>query len=93
MLREQLNNLRSRTGVETMLFTTRGTTDMPMRGVSFTTSGVENFLEGVMKTDTQDFLGEMEGFAVQGIQGKQMTDNFVCCFDSYIYGNRCCQKS
>ena len=52
-----------------MLFATRGTTDMPMRGAFFTTSGVENFLEGVMRTDTQDFLGKMEGFAVQGIQG------------------------
>jgi hypothetical protein len=52
-----------------MLFATRGTTDMPMRGAVFSTSGVENFLEGVMRTDTQDFLGKMEGFAVQGIQG------------------------
>ena len=52
-----------------MLFATRGTTDMPMRGAIFSTSGIENFLEGVMRTDTQDFLGKMEGFAVQGIQG------------------------
>jgi hypothetical protein len=52
-----------------MLFATCGTTDMPMRGAIFTTPGVENFLEGVMRTDTQDFLGKMEGFAVQGIQG------------------------
>jgi hypothetical protein len=52
-----------------MLLATRGTTDMPMRGAFFTTSGVENFLEGVMRTDTQDFLGKMEGFTVQGIQG------------------------
>jgi hypothetical protein len=85
MLCEQLNNLKSRTGVETMLFTTRGTTDMPMRGISFTTSGVENFLEGVLKTDTQDFLGKMEGFAIQGIQGKQMTDYFLCYFNLYIW--------
>jgi hypothetical protein len=55
-----------------MLFTTRGTTDMPMKGVAFATPGVEHFLEGVMKTDTQDFLGKMEGFAVQGIQGKSI---------------------
>ena len=52
-----------------MLFATHGTTDMSMRGAVFSTSGVENFLEGVMRTDTQDFLGKMEGFAVQGIQG------------------------
>jgi hypothetical protein len=35
----------------------------------FSISGVENFLEGVMRTDMQDILGRMEGFAVQGIQG------------------------
>jgi hypothetical protein len=65
----QFNNLKSRTGVETLLFTTRGSTDMPLRGVAFSTSGVENFLEGALKTDTQDFLGRMEGFAVQGVKG------------------------
>lgn len=52
-----------------MLFTTRGTTDMPLTAVAFVTDGVENFLEGVIKTDTQDFLGKMEGFAVQGVKG------------------------
>jgi len=64
----QLNNLKTRAGVETMLFTTRGTTDMPLRAVAFATDGVENFLEGVIKTDTQDSLGKMEGFAVQGVK-------------------------
>ena len=52
-----------------MLFVSRGTTDLPLRGVVFTTPGVENFLEGTMKIDTQDFLAKMEGFAVQGIHG------------------------
>ncbi|KAG6875862.1 hypothetical protein C0992_001988 [Termitomyces sp. T32_za158] len=65
----ELHNLKSRTGVETMLFSTRGTTDLSMKGISFATSGVENFLEGTMKTDTQDFLGKMEGFAVAGVRG------------------------
>jgi hypothetical protein len=66
---QQLNNLKSRAGVETMLFTTRGTTDLPLTGVAFTTEGVDHFLESAMKTDTQHFLGKMEGFAVQGVQG------------------------
>jgi hypothetical protein len=65
----QFNNLKSRTGVETLLFTTRGSTNMPLQGISFSTSGVENFLEGALKTDTQDFLGRMEGFAIQGVKG------------------------
>jgi hypothetical protein len=55
-----------------MMFTMHGTINMPMKGVAFATPSVEHFLEGVMKTDTQDFLRKMEGFAVQGIQGKPM---------------------
>jgi hypothetical protein len=65
----QLNNLKSRTGAETMLFTTRGSTDLPLRGVTYATEGVDNFLEGAMKIDTQDFVGKMEGFAIQGVKG------------------------
>jgi hypothetical protein len=53
-----------------MLFTIHGTTDMPIKGVIFATSSVEHFLEGVMKTDTQDFLGKIEEFEVQSIYGK-----------------------
>jgi hypothetical protein len=52
-----------------MLFITRGTTDTSMKSVAFVTEGVENFLEGVMKTDTQHFLSKLEGFAIQGIKG------------------------
>jgi hypothetical protein len=65
----KLNNLKSRMGIETMLFVTHGSTDLPMNGVTFATVGVKNFLEVVMKTDPQDFLGKMEGFAVQGVKG------------------------
>src|SRR6267142_2949628 len=65
----QLNNLKTHAGIETMLLTMRGTTDMPLRAVAFATDGVEHFLKGTMKTDTQDFLGKMEGFAVQGMKG------------------------
>jgi hypothetical protein len=52
-----------------MLFAMRGSTNLPMKGVTFATAGVENFLEGVLKTDPQDFLGKMEGFTVQGVKG------------------------
>jgi len=65
----QLSNLRSRTGVESLLFTTRGSTDLPLRGIVYETDGIENFLEGAMKMDTQHFIGKMEGFAVQGVKG------------------------
>jgi hypothetical protein len=65
----QLTNLRSRTGAETLLFITRGSTDVAMQPTCFATPGVENFLDGVMKMDVQDFLTKLEGFAVQGIVG------------------------
>ena len=66
----QLDSLKDRTGVETVLFVCRGSTDLPMRGVSFATEGVEHFLDNVLKVDNADFIGKMEGFAVQGLQGK-----------------------
>jgi hypothetical protein len=55
-----------------------------MKGVLFATPSVENFLEGVMKTHTQDFLGKMEGFAIQGIQGKPMIYIILVCHLSQL---------
>ncbi|KIL54246.1 hypothetical protein M378DRAFT_92922 [Amanita muscaria Koide BX008] len=68
-VRDELDNLKSRSGVETLLFSARGTTDLPFTAVSFATEGVHNFLEQSMKTDQQEFLGKMEGYALQGIKG------------------------
>lgn len=65
----QLNSLRSRTGVETILYTTRGSTDLPLRGITFATEGVGEFMTSVMNIDNQDFVGKMEGFAIRGIRG------------------------
>jgi hypothetical protein len=65
----QLNSLKCRTGAETILYTTRGSTDLPLRGVSFATEGVQTFMGSVMGIDGQDLVSKMEGFAVQGIKG------------------------
>ena len=65
-----MNNLRSCTGAEVVLYATRGATDLPMQGIAFSTEGVAQFLEHVLKIDTQDFLCKMEVFAVQGIRGE-----------------------
>ncbi|KAG1722922.1 uncharacterized protein EDB91DRAFT_1240165 [Suillus paluster] len=65
----ELDNLRSRTGVETILYMTRGTTDLPLRGVTFATEGVHDFMESVIGIDNQDFVSKMEGFAIQGMKG------------------------
>jgi len=66
----QLNSLRCRTGAETILYTTRGSTDLPLRGIAFATEGVDDFMESVMNVDNQEFVSKMEGFAFRGIRGK-----------------------
>ncbi|KAH7904733.1 hypothetical protein BJ138DRAFT_979063, partial [Hygrophoropsis aurantiaca] len=65
----QLNSLHSRTGVETILFATRGSTDLPLRTISFTTPGVKDFMDTAMGIETNDFVTRLEGYAVQGIKG------------------------
>lgn len=47
----------------------RGSTDLPLRGVTFATEGVQQFMGSVMGIDSQDLVSKMEGFAVQGIRG------------------------
>ncbi|KAG1724775.1 hypothetical protein EDB19DRAFT_1834028 [Suillus lakei] len=66
----ELNSLNSRTGAEIMLYMTRGTTDLPLRAITFTIPGVNHFMDSVMGIDTQDFISKMEGFAIQGIKGE-----------------------
>ena len=56
--------------METLLFTTRGTTNLSLNGVSFAMDGVDDFLDTVMSIDNQDLLLKMEGYAVQGIKGE-----------------------
>jgi hypothetical protein len=52
-----------------MLYTTHGSTDLPLRSITFATEGVQDFMQSVMGIDNQDLLGKMEGFAVQGVKG------------------------
>jgi len=52
-----------------MLYTTRGSTDLSLRGITFATEGVEKFMGTVMRIDDQDLVSRMEGFAVQGVKG------------------------
>ncbi|KAI6095579.1 hypothetical protein EDD16DRAFT_1528507 [Pisolithus croceorrhizus] len=53
-IENELHNLKSCTGVESMLYVTHGTTDLPLQGIAFTTEGVADFLSSVMDIDTQD---------------------------------------
>ncbi|KAG6379832.1 hypothetical protein JVT61DRAFT_10380 [Boletus reticuloceps] len=71
----ELNGLRCHTGAETLLFLTRGTTDLSLNGTSFATVGVDEFMKSVMGIDNQDFLLKMEGFPIQGIKGSAKNHN------------------
>ncbi|KAG1743591.1 uncharacterized protein EDB91DRAFT_1247093 [Suillus paluster] len=63
----ELNSLRCRTGAETILYTTRSSTDLPLCGIAYATEGVQDFMESVMNIDNQDLVSKMEGFAMSGI--------------------------
>ncbi|KAG1795025.1 uncharacterized protein HD556DRAFT_1473186 [Suillus plorans] len=65
----ELKNLRTRTGAKSILYTTRGSTDLPLRGIAFATEGVNEFMGSVMNIDDQDLVSKMERFAVQGMKG------------------------
>ncbi|KAG2335386.1 hypothetical protein BDR05DRAFT_954112 [Suillus weaverae] len=43
-----------KTGVESILYTTRGSTDVPLQGIVFATEGVDNFMDTVMGINNQD---------------------------------------
>jgi hypothetical protein len=66
---KQLENLRLRTGIEALLFLTRGTTDFALNGVSFATEGVADFMSTTVKIDEQDFVHRLEGYALNGLKG------------------------
>jgi len=57
-------------GVETILYAMCGATDLLLQGIAFNTEGIDNFMESVIGIGADDFVSKMEGFAVQGIQGK-----------------------
>ncbi|KAG1886378.1 uncharacterized protein F5891DRAFT_1201046 [Suillus fuscotomentosus] len=67
-VKNELNSLNCCTGAETILYTTRGSTDLLLRGVAFATKGVQHFMSSVMGIDNQDLVSKMEGFAVQGMK-------------------------
>ncbi|EGO01357.1 hypothetical protein SERLA73DRAFT_72302 [Serpula lacrymans var. lacrymans S7.3] len=69
IIENELESLRCRTGIEVMLYVVRGSTDLPLRGVTFSTEGIETFMRTCMGINNQDLLSKMEGFAIQGIAG------------------------
>ncbi|KAG6372660.1 hypothetical protein JVT61DRAFT_7412 [Boletus reticuloceps] len=69
VVENELHNLKSRTGMETVLYSACGTTDVRIRGVTFATEGVKNFMGTVMGIDDQDLISKMGSFAIQGTLG------------------------
>ncbi|KAN0087912.1 hypothetical protein V8E55_006533 [Tylopilus felleus] len=65
----ELDNLKNHIGVETLLFATRSTADLPLQGVAYSTDGVTDFMASVMGRDTATVVGQMEAYAVGGIKG------------------------
>ncbi|KAG1770858.1 hypothetical protein EV702DRAFT_1202186 [Suillus placidus] len=65
-IENELNSLKCRTGAETILYTMRGSTDLPLGGITFATEGVDDFMASVMNIDNQEFVTKMEGFALRG---------------------------
>ncbi|KAG2338064.1 hypothetical protein BDR05DRAFT_856401, partial [Suillus weaverae] len=65
----ELNSLCSRTGAETIMYMTRGTTNLPLHGVTFAAEGVQEFMESAMGINNQDLVSKLEGFVIQGMPG------------------------
>ncbi|KAI9566715.1 hypothetical protein HD554DRAFT_2174148 [Boletus coccyginus] len=68
-VKEELLNLKSRTGVETLLYAMCGSTDLPLCAITFETEGVKDFMGTMIGVDIVVFISKMDGFAVQGVQG------------------------
>ena len=52
-----------------MCFVTCGSMAFSMEPIIFLTDGLNDFIEQVFHIDNQDFVVQMEGFAVQGLKG------------------------
>ena len=74
-----------------ILCATRGSTDLLLQGITFNTRGVDNFMESVIGISADDFVGKMEGFAVQGIQGKLSRCHYAEMLTIVLF--RCSKKS
>ncbi|KAF8333787.1 hypothetical protein F5887DRAFT_1079958 [Amanita rubescens] len=69
VLENEIANLRSRSGIEALLFITRNSSATPLNNISYATPGVGKFLETVLKMDEHEFTAKMEAFALHGLKG------------------------
>ncbi len=55
--------------MESQVFATRNSVDVPLKSISISTPGVQEFMEKTMHIDQTEYLGKMEGYALQGVKG------------------------
>ncbi|EPQ49804.1 hypothetical protein GLOTRDRAFT_141658, partial [Gloeophyllum trabeum ATCC 11539] len=65
----ELDNMRARTGAESILLVVRGTTDISTKPRFYATEGVNSFINTCLKMDIGDIMSKLEGFALTGLQG------------------------
>ncbi|KAI9574343.1 hypothetical protein HD554DRAFT_2229605 [Boletus coccyginus] len=69
-IEDELDNLRYHTGIEAILYASRGTTDLLLHRVAFATEGVSGFMGSIVGMEPHTLVSKLEGFAVQGLTGK-----------------------
>ena len=53
-----------KSGVQTILYGTHRTTNLPLQGIAFATDNFADFMGSVMGIDLHDLVSKMEGFVV-----------------------------
>ena len=75
----ELDGLHSRTGMEAQMFAARNSTDMPIKNVAFLTASIDGFMQNMMKLDYMEYLGKLEGYAIQGLKGTYSPRSMDSC--------------
>ncbi|KAF8120562.1 hypothetical protein EV363DRAFT_1459116 [Boletus edulis] len=68
-IEDELNALRSCTGLESTLCAVRGSTDTAICPKYLETEGLDGFMGAALRIDKHDFTARMEGYSIQGIRG------------------------
>ncbi|KAG1871317.1 hypothetical protein DFJ58DRAFT_644462, partial [Suillus subalutaceus] len=89
----ELIKLQCRTGVESIVYSTRGSTDLALRGITFNTEGVDNFMESTMNIDSQDLMSKMEGYAMQGNLDISTSNTYDLMAGAAKSHQDCCSKA
>ncbi|KAG2062927.1 hypothetical protein BDR04DRAFT_1164452 [Suillus decipiens] len=84
----ELKNLQTHTGTESIFYTMHGSMDLPLHDLAFATEGINEFMGSVINIDDQDLVSKMERFGVQGMKGAARNHQ-KCMLD---IGSTICQE-